>query len=80
LRAQGEGGEARAVELGRLRPPYGGIEQCAHVDCPHDGALSEEVGVYLYRDLESAKLVVFCGDCARYAEMNAPERFLLVAL
>jgi cAMP phosphodiesterase len=57
--------------FGRLRPPFP-VNHCANEDCTH--------GAFLYRDLESDKLVVFCGDCARHAELNAGERFKLVAL
>lgn len=61
------------------RETYGGISICANVDCLTP-ELGEERGAYLYRDLETIKLVILCGDCARHAELNAGERFLLVAL
>lgn len=69
-------------ELGKVLPPYGGIEHCANVDCPHpdEVATLDQHGAYLYRDLDSDKLLLFCGDCARHAELNAAERFKLVAL
>lgn len=66
-------------ELGRLLPDYGGVKRCASDICK-DPPLGEEKGAYLYRDLTTDKLVVFCGDCARFAELNLPERFKLVAL
>jgi hypothetical protein len=66
-------------EFGRVLAPYGGIENCAADICKAP-ALDEEKGAYMYRDLESGKLVIFCGDCARYVELNRPERFKLVAL
>lgn len=66
-------------ELGRLCPPYGGIERCA-ADICKSPQLGEEKGAYMYRDLEGGKLVIFCGDCARHVELNRPERFRLVAL
>lgn len=63
-------------KLGKLAPPYP-VDHCANVDCP-TGSLSD--GAYLYRDLESDKLVIFCEDCASYAELNASDRFKLVML
>lgn len=68
-------------DLGALRPPWP-VNHCANVDCPHDDDTStfNEHGAYLYRDLDTDKLVVFCGDCARHAELNADDRFKLVAL
>lgn len=57
-----------------------GAEHCANVDCqrPFDA----EYGFYLYRDLEKTTggMCVFCHDCSVYVELNAPERFRLVAL
>lgn len=69
-------------ELGRIVSPYGGVPHCANSECPHEDttATLDEFGAYLYRDLESDKLAVFCGDCARYAELEAPERFKVIAL
>jgi hypothetical protein len=64
-------------ELGKLRAPYP-VEHCANVACPHGGALDS--GAYLYRDLESDKLCVFCSNCGAYVELNAEHRFKLVAL
>ena len=66
------------AEPGRLMPDYGGVEVCALSTCQKP--LGEELGAYLYKDLESNKLVVFCGDCARYVELNHDHRFKLVAL
>lgn len=71
-----------APELGRLVPPYP-VEHCGNIDCPHGEKrldLLHNEGAYLYRDLETNKLVVFCGDCGRHAELNAGLRFKLVAL
>lgn len=69
------------AELGKLRPPFP-VNHCANANCPHDPDLAalNEHGAFLYKDLDSDKLVVFCGDCARHAELNAGERFKLVAL
>lgn len=68
-------------ELGRLRPPFP-VDSCANCDCPHDADLStlNEHGAYLYTDLETTKLSVFCGDCARYVELVASHRWKLIAL
>lgn len=68
-------------ELGRLLAPYP-VAHCANEDCKNDfNTCSEwEGGAYLYRDLDSDKLVVFCNDCARYAELNAGHRFKLISL
>lgn len=67
-------------ELGRLVPPLP-VEHCANVDCVYTTREQlEEAGAYLYRDLETGKLGVFCGDCARYSELSCRERFLPVAL
>lgn len=63
--------------LGKLVPPYP-VEHCANAICLT--SLADADGAFLYRDLESDKLVVFCDDCARYAELSAGERFKLVAL
>jgi hypothetical protein len=66
-----------APALGKLVPPYP-VEHCANAD--HPGEDDWPDGAYLYRDLVSDKLVCFCGDCARYAELAASERFKLIAL
>lgn len=72
---------ATATEYGRLVPPFP-VEHCANGACPPPDDLFplHEHGAYLYRDLTTDKLVVFCGDCARHAELNASARFKLVAL
>lgn len=70
---------ATRSEFGRVLAPYGGIERCA-ADICQSPELNEEAGAYMYRDLEGGKLVIFCGDCARYVELDHPERFKLVAL
>jgi hypothetical protein len=74
--------EARIPELGRVLAPYGGAMRCANIDCPHPDEVPslDEYGAYMYRDLDTNKLVIFCGDCARHAELNAGDRFKLVAL
>jgi hypothetical protein len=68
----------KTAELGRLLPPYGGVKSCAASHCQAE--LIEEIGAYMYRDLDTGKLVIFCGDCGRHVELNHPERFKLVAL
>jgi hypothetical protein len=65
------------AEFGKLRPPYP-VDHCALAGC--ERSLTDDVGVYLYRDLETGKLVVFCDDCARHVELNHGERFKLVPL
>lgn len=62
---------------GKLRPPYP-VEHCASSDCGR--VLTETPGAYLYRDLDTDKLVVFCDDCARFVELNQRMRFMLIAL
>lgn len=65
-------------EPGRLLPDYGGITNCANSDCRRE--LDEEVGAYLFKAHDDGKICVFCGDCARYVELNAREQFSLIAL
>lgn len=64
-------------QLGRLRPPYH-RDDCAAAHCQQ--LLDETIGAYLFTDLETRKLVVFCGDCARHVELNCRTRFALVPL
>jgi hypothetical protein len=65
--------------LGKLVPRYGGKTHCALDTCSKE--LSEDDGgAYLYTDLETGKLVVFCADTAAFVELNHRERFRLVAL
>lgn len=70
-------------QLGRLSQPFP-VEFCANVDCLHDGEslalLDDSVGAYLFRDFNTGKLVVFCGDCCAEVELNARDRFMLIAL
>lgn len=68
------------MSLGKLVPPYGGIELCASSTCRQK--LSEEGsdGAYLFRDLTSEKMVIFCGQCAPGIELSHGDRFVLVAL
>jgi hypothetical protein len=71
----------KVTEYGRLAPPFP-VERCANVGCSHGdaGGELEEHGAYLYRDLDTGKLVVLCGDCGRHAELVAPHRFAVVPL
>lgn len=70
-------------ELGKLAPPYP-VERCANADCKkkfHEG--DEWADAYVFTDLESVpanKLVVFCEDCARCAELEWRHRFILLLL
>lgn len=43
-------------------------------------SLDADAAPFLYRDLESEKLVVFREDCAAYADPERRQRFTLVAL
>jgi len=67
-----------ASKPGRLVPPYP-FDNCANTAC--EKALSEDRGgAYLYRDLRSGKLAVFCDYCSRYVELNFPQTFILIGL
>lgn len=79
--SEGTGQASRAPELGRLRTPFP-VNHCSSASCPHpeDIACLNDHGAYLYKDFDSGKLVVFCGDCARHVELNHSHRFRLVAL
>lgn len=68
------------ARLGKVLPPYGGVELCANSECQEK--LSEEGtdGAFMFRDLETGKLVLFCGKCAPGIELNHTNRFLLIAL
>jgi hypothetical protein len=65
------------AEAGRLVPPYP-VENCANSKC--QCALDEEVGAYVFKIHDTGKICVFCGDCARYVELNAATQFSLIAL
>lgn len=64
-------------ELGRLRPPYH-RDDCSSSTCGR--LLDEDAGAYLFTDLGTRKLVVFCGDCARHVELNCRTSFALLCL
>jgi hypothetical protein len=63
--------------LGKLRPPYP-YDHCANSECGRPFA--ETDGAYLFKNLETNGLAIFCDDCARYVELNARTQFALVAL
>jgi hypothetical protein len=63
--------------LGKLVPPYP-VEHCANSDCQRP--LGPDDGAYLFKNLTSEGLCVFCEDCAAYVELNARTTFALVAL
>lgn len=65
-------------EYGRIRPPYGGVRICMNATCEQE--LSEVEGAYMHSNLDTGKLVVFCGSCSRLAELHAPYRLPLVML
>lgn len=62
---------------GELRFPIP-VERCALDSCAC--LLTEDTKAFLFRDLQSGKLVVFCEDTARYVELSHRDRFVLVAL
>lgn len=69
-------------ELGKLQPPYP-VTKCALVGCQKplyvaDGNRWEDA--YLFKDLDTDKLVVFCEDTARWVELHHHQRFVLVPL
>lgn len=66
--------------LGKVLPPYGGIELCANSTCREKLDEEETQGAYMFRDLESGKMVIFCGKCAPLIELNHSNRFLLIPL
>lgn len=69
--------EPTPPEFGRLRPPYA-VTHCQAAEC--ERVLDEEVGAYLFTDMETRKLVVFCGDTARWVELHRRDRFALLML
>lgn len=68
------------ARLGKLLPPYGGIELCANSTCQERLGEEETDGAYMFKDLENGKLVIFCGKCAPIIELNNSDRFLLIPL
>lgn len=64
-------------ELGRLVPPYP-TKLCVSDACRRE--LSEEEGVYCFKDLESGKFVFFCGVCTIDVELYNSDRFKLLML
>lgn len=65
---------------GKLLPPYGGIEKCAISTCQKELSEEETEGAFMFRDIESGKVVVICGKCAPSIELNHSDRFLLIPL
>jgi len=68
------------ASLGKLLPPYGGIERCASSTCQAELGEEKTGGAYMFRDIESGKLVIFCGKCAPGIELEHSHRFLLIPL
>jgi hypothetical protein len=68
------------AKLGKVLAPYGGIELCANSDCQQELDEDASGGAYMFRDLRSGKLVIFCGECAPGIELNHSDRFLLIPL
>lgn len=63
--------------LGHLKPPFP-AERCSSADCRT--TLTAETEAVLFKDLDTDKLVVFCGSCAVWVELNRADRWVLVAL
>lgn len=68
------------AQLGKLLPPYGGIKLCANSTCQQELDEEKSAGAFMFRDLESGKMVIFCGQCAPGIELNHSTRFLLIPL
>lgn len=66
--------EAGLGTLGKLRKPFP-TDECGAADC---GPLGDDA--YLFNDLETGKLIVFCEEHAMYVELNRRDRWVLVAL
>ena len=71
------GTPAPGREYGRLVPPYSQTH-CQAEECGRE--LDEEIGAYLFTDLDSNKLVIFCGATATYIDLHRRDRFALVML
>lgn len=63
---------------GKLKPPYP-VKRCASITCA-DPTLTEETGAFLFTDMETQKLIVFCENCAAYVELHRSDRWRLVML
>lgn len=66
------------MKYGKLKPPFP-VTRCPSSSCP-DPELTEETEAYLFSDLETGKLIVFCGPCAAYVELHRQDRWRLVML
>lgn len=67
-----------APQLGRLVPPFP-VDCCASSSCAAP-VLTEETGAYLFTDLDTGRLIVFCEACAAYVELHRVDRWRLVLL
>ncbi len=65
-------------QYGKLKAPFP-VARCASSSCP-EPVLSEETEAFLFTDLETGKLIVFCGGCASYVELHRSDRWRLVML
>jgi hypothetical protein len=70
--------EQTSHKFGKLVPPFP-VDTCASASCP-DPVLTEETEAFLFTDMESGKLIVFCGGCAAYVELHRADRWRLVML
>lgn len=66
-------------KLGKLVPPFP-VELCANSTCQQTLDQEKSDGAYMFRDLTSGKIVIFCGHCAPGIELNHRDRFLLIPL
>jgi len=55
------------------------VDCCASSSCAAP-VLTEETGAYLFTDLDTGKLIVFCEACAAYVELHRVDRWRLVLL
>lgn len=67
-------------KFGKVQPPYGGVEKCALSTCEKPLDEEDTDGAYMFRDLETGKLALFCGLCTPDIELHHRERFLLIPL
>jgi hypothetical protein len=66
-----------SAEFGKLVPPYP-VDHCQISNCRGDSSFG--TGAYLFREMESEKLLTMCGACAEYVELHNSLRFRRVML
>lgn len=62
-------------DLGKLVPPFP-VERCAASNCRQQ----LDKTAFLFTNLDTGKLSVFCGECALWVELSAHDKFRLVPL